>query len=237
MKIVIVGYGVMGHLLLQEIEDREDLQCVGLIASSYYQEVAQLPQHPEVIIDVSHPDNLEKIARAMQTQPIPLILATTGYTEAQKAQIVGWSRKVPVIMSSNFSIGMTVMNKMLKSCRKEIADYFDCDIVEIHHSGKRDKPSGSALMLKKTIEGQPQDRYGYHKDISITSLRHRQIVGEHTVILCGDHEEITITHRADSRKIFIHGILEAMDSIMGMEPGLYSMEDLLNDGRKRFRNP
>lgn len=67
MKIVIVGYGTMGHLLLSRIEEKEDLQCVGLIASSYYREIAELPQHPEVIIDVSHPDNFVKIERAMQT--------------------------------------------------------------------------------------------------------------------------------------------------------------------------
>ena len=54
MKIVIVGYGTMGHLLLSRIEEKEDLQCVGLIASSYYQEISELPQHPEVIVDVSH---------------------------------------------------------------------------------------------------------------------------------------------------------------------------------------
>ena len=80
MKIVIVGYGTMGHLLLSRIEEKEDLQCVGLIASSYYREIAELPQHPEVIIDVSHPDNFVKIERAMQTQRIPLVLATTGYS-------------------------------------------------------------------------------------------------------------------------------------------------------------
>ena len=83
MKIVIVGYGTMGHLLLSRIEEKEDLQCVGLIASSYYQEISELPQHPEVIVDVSHPDNFVRSERAMQRQPIPLVLATTGYNEIQ----------------------------------------------------------------------------------------------------------------------------------------------------------
>ena len=81
MKIVIVGYGTMGHLLLSRIEEKEDLQCVGLIASSYYQEISELPQHPEVIVDVSHPDNFVRIQRAMERQPIPLVLATTGYSD------------------------------------------------------------------------------------------------------------------------------------------------------------
>lgn len=227
MKIVIVGYGTMGHLLLSRIEEKEDLQCVGLIASSYYREIAELPQHPEVIIDVSHPDNFVKIERAMQTQRIPLVLATTGYSEAQKQKIEGWAKSVPVVMTSNFSIGMTIVNKMLKCCQKEIAQYFDCDILEIHHEQKKDKPSGSALMLKKTLQGISTDRYGYQKPISVTSLRHRQIAGEHTVILCGDHEQITITHTADSREIFIRGILEAVEAIPMLSAGLYSMEDLL----------
>ena len=84
MKIVIVGYGTMGHLLLSRIEEKEDLQCVGLIASSYYQEISELPQTPEVIVDVSHPDNFVKIERAMERALIPLVLATTGYSESQK---------------------------------------------------------------------------------------------------------------------------------------------------------
>lgn len=153
MKIVIVGYGTMGHLLLSRIEEKEDLQCVGLIASSYYQEISELPQHPEVIVDVSHPDNFVRIQRAMERQPIPLVLATTGYSDDQKKIIESWARRVPIVMTSNFSIGMTIVNKMLKCCQREIGQYFDCDILEIHHEQKKDKPSGSALMLKKNIAG------------------------------------------------------------------------------------
>ena len=102
MKIVIVGYGTMGHLLLSRIEEKEDLQCVGLIASSYYQEISELPQHPEVIVDVSHPDNFVRIQRAMERQPIPLVLATTGYSDDQKKIIESWARRVPIVMTSNF---------------------------------------------------------------------------------------------------------------------------------------
>lgn len=236
MKIVIVGYGTMGHLLLSRIEEKEDLQCVGLIASSYYQEISELPQHPEVIVDVSHPDNFVRIQRAMERQPIPLVLATTGYSDDQKKIIESWARRVPIVMTSNFSIGMTIVNKMLKCCQREIGQYFDCDILEIHHEQKKDKPSGSALMLKKTLQGPAKDRYGYQKPISVTSLRHRQIAGEHTVILCGDHEQITITHTADSREIFIRGILEAVEAIPGLKPGLFSMEDLLQRFLQRHPN-
>lgn len=105
MKIVIVGYGTMGHLLLSRIEEKEDLQCVGLIASSYYQEISELPQHPEVIVDVSHRTISSRSNGRCSVSRFRWFLATTGYNESQKNTIEDWARQVPIVMTSNFRSG------------------------------------------------------------------------------------------------------------------------------------
>ena len=225
MKVAIVGYGAMGRCLLERISRQDQLQCVGVIGSSFYRQIDQLPQPPEVIIDVSHPDALPVLARVMESHPVPLVIATTGYSEAQKRQIQRWSHQVPVVLSGNFSIGMTLVNRMLRCCAEQIADFFDCDLVEMHHDHKQDSPSGSALMLRQTLR-QGEEEHA-DRQIPIVSLRRRDNPGEHTVILHGDQEQIVITHRAFSRELFARGILEAARIIAQSGPGMMTMEDLL----------
>lgn len=224
MKIVLVGYGTMGKLIREAIENQQDMQCIGLIATSFYQEVSQIGCLPDVLIDASHPDNLDKIERAVLYHPMPLVIATTGYSPLQQERIERLSKQVPIIQSSNFSIGMTLIFRMLKSCQLELATTFDCDILERHHQAKRDLPSGSAAMLKKLVAGEETT---LSDNITIHSLRRKDCPGEHTLIFSGNHETIEIAHRTMNRDIFVQGILKATRSIHQHSSGLYSFEEIL----------
>ena len=150
-----------------------------------------------------------------------LILGTTGLSDAQISKVEEISRVVPVVFTPNMAIGVNVLFTMLPQIAKRLGPDYSMEIVEAHHKSKKDAPSGTA---KKMIEVLSE---ATGRQIPAHSIRLGDIVGDHTVIFCGNSERIEIKHQAHSRDLFALGALRAAKWIFGKPAGLYSMQDVL----------
>ena len=167
---------------------------------------------------------------------LPLVAATTGYTEAEFQAIVQGAQKVPVFQSYNMSIGVALLARLVGQAAA-IFGGCDVEIVEAHHNRKADAPSGTALLLADAVKAHRPDaeyvfgRHGQHKrqpnEIGIHSLRMGNVVGEHEVIFSTDSQTITLKHQAHDRALFAEGALTAAGFLVGKPAGLYHMDDLL----------
>jgi 4-hydroxy-tetrahydrodipicolinate reductase len=218
MKIALVGYGKTGQKAKNAVDDAEGMECVGVVSSKYLKDLSELNQRPDVIIDFSHPSNLEMIGRYVEGNPAALVLGTTGYGPEHMETINALAEKVPVVYTANFSLGVTVFQQILKQITPVLRNAFDIEMVEKHHRRKLDAPSGTAKMLRAATG---------EDNMPIHSMRAGSIAGEHTVIFAGEDEILEITHRADSNRIFANGAVLAAQFAAGREPGLYDMNDVL----------
>lgn len=205
-----------------------------------YSEYENFKGNANVIIDFSHPANLEKVLNYGVERNIAMVIATTGLSDEQISKIHQASKKVPVFFSANMSLGVNLMVNLAKQATKVLSEKFDIEIIEKHHNQKIDAPSGTALMLanavKEEIEGGAQFVYDRHsvrkkrdkKEIGISAIRGGNIVGEHTVIYAGTDEIIEITHKAASKEVFAVGSIAAAKFLSGKNVGLYDMQDIMN---------
>jgi len=218
MNIKQTGFGRMGQIVSTMIDEKEDMQET---------EMAEA----DVIIDFSHPDMLQTIIEAEK----PSVIATTGYTDEQTEQIKKLAEKVPVVFSANYSLGITVMKRVLSEIAPILEKDFDMELIEAHHNQKLDAPSGTAKMLVDAMDpnGEYERVYGRsgmakrQKEIGVHAIRGGTIAGEHQAIFAGEDEILEITHKAGSRRIFAAGALKAAEFVCGRKPGLYTMDDIL----------
>ena len=194
----------------------------------------------DAVIDFSNPAALDGLLELCITRRLPIVLATTGYSEEQLAQINEAAKLIPVFRSANMSLGINVLLDLVKRAAALLGDSFDVEITERHHSRKLDAPSGTALMLADAAAqgraGEVQyvyDRYSVRKprdrrEIGISSLRGGTIVGDHCVVFAGRDEVIEFTHHAASREVFAVGAVKAARFLAGVDaPGLYDMSHLI----------
>jgi len=161
--------------------------------------------------------NLDYVARYKKA----LVLGTTGLTDAQIKKVEEVSHVVPVIFSPNMSVGVNVLFGILPEIAKKLGPDYSIEIVEAHHKGKKDAPSGTA---KKFAQGLAD---ATKKEIPTHAIRLGDIVGDHTIIFCGNSERIEIKHQAHSRDLFALGALKAAKWVFDKPAGLYSMQDVL----------
>ncbi|PWL51120.1 MAG: 4-hydroxy-tetrahydrodipicolinate reductase, partial [Clostridiales bacterium] len=195
----------------------------------------------DCIIDFSNHALLPKILAYALDKRLPAVIATTGHTEAERAQMREAAAHIPVFSSGNMSLGINVLISLAKSAAAALGSDFDIEIVEMHHNRKLDAPSGTALMIADGIrEALPYEpEYIYDRtqrraprgrsEIGIHSIRGGTIVGEHEVIFSGRGEVIRISHSAQGRELFAQGALAAAEYIKNKQNGLYSMKELLMD--------
>jgi len=151
----------------------------------------------------------------------PLVLGTTGLSDGQLDKVSEVSKLIPIVFSPNFSIGVNTLFSILPDIAKRLGLDYSIEIVEAHHKFKKDAPSGTAKKLAQVLTDAAK------KDIPIHSIRLGDIVGDHTVIFCGNSERIEIKHQAHSRDLFALGALKAAKWIYNKPAGLYSMQDVL----------
>ena len=175
----------------------------------------------DVAIDFSNPDAITEICRAVLQHGKSLVIGTTGHSQKQRQLIEDAARSLPIVLASNFSVGVNVLFWLTRKAAELIGQEFNPEIIETHHKMKKDAPSGTAKTLAEILKTAKK------KEIPIQSIREGEVVGEHTVIFTGPGERLELTHRAASREIFARGALRAADWIMGKPPGLYSMQDVL----------
>lgn len=205
-----------------------------------YTSFKQVSLKPDVIIDFSHISVLNDLIDYATKHKIPVILATTGYSQAQKLIIEKAATKIPIFYTANMSIGVNLLCALASKAAAMLGEDFDVEIIEKHHNQKIDAPSGTALMLANAVNSQFNDDYSYEYDrhskrikrpkneIGIHSVRGGTIVGEHDVIFAGNDEVITLSHSAASKEIFAVGAVRAAEFIIGKASGLYDMNDILH---------
>ncbi|AXA83981.1 4-hydroxy-tetrahydrodipicolinate reductase [Lysobacter oculi] len=175
----------------------------------------------DVAVDFSLPEAFDGILALCVERGAALVSGTTGLSDAQKAALEAASQRIPVLWASNFSIGVAVLNKLVRRAAEALPDW-DCDIIEMHHTRKLDAPSGTALTLGQSAEaGGATPHYA--------AIRAGDIVGEHLVQFAGQGERIELIHRATHRDIFARGALQAARWLAGRPAGLYAVRDLLDD--------
>ena len=233
MKICVVGYGAMGRLVSDLAED--SLAC-NVALECEYKSLFDTNGNFDCIIDFSSPANLDMIIDYAKKNKKAVVFATTGYTDEQILKINDLSKYVPVLRSANFSLGVILLNRLVKMVTPILKDDFDIEILEAHHHHKVDSPSGTAKMLLDTaVEATGYEanfsRLGYSprkpNEIGVHSIRGGSIVGEHEVLYCGEDEILSIKHTAQSKKIFAVGALKAAKFLVEQPVGLYDMDDVL----------
>ena len=193
----------------------------------------------DVIVDFSHYSRLDTLLDYAVTNELPLVIATTGYSDEILKKIEDSSKKIPILLSSNMSLGINLLQDILEKITPILYPNYDIELIEKHHNKKIDSPSGTAKTLlevmKKSIDDVIEEKYGRvgmekreKNEIGVHSLRGGTIVGEHSVLFCGNDEIIELKHTALSKKIFAEGALQGAKFIIWKEPGLYSMKDIFN---------
>ena len=204
-----------------------------------YQSISELSDKADVIIDFSHHTALPALTEYATRTGTPLVVATTGHTDEEKAIMLKAAEKIAVFFSGNMSIGINLLIELCKIGAKTLGGAFDVEIIEKHHNQKLDAPSGTALMIADAIRDERNsteyvyDRHSVRRvrdtsEIGIHSVRGGTIVGEHEVIFAGNNEVITLAHSAASREIFANGALRAAKYLASKDSGLYNMSDLIN---------
>jgi 4-hydroxy-tetrahydrodipicolinate reductase len=174
-----------------------------------------------VAIDFSNASSIEEVCRAASRNRKALVIGTTGHSPEQRQLIETTATSVPIVFASNFSVGVNALFALTRRAAEILGSEFKPEIVETHHTKKKDAPSGTAKTLGEILKAELKI------DIPIESIREGDVVGEHTVSFSGPAERLELTHRAESREIFARGALRAAEWVFGKPVGLYSMQDVL----------
>ena len=242
MKIAILGAaGRMGRMLAS-MAGGAGLEAVSLVdvADGYAREWGA---GVEGVVDFSHHSAVPAAIARAADENLAYVLGTTGLTAEEQAAVDEAAKKIPVVQSGNYSLGVNLLLELVRQAASALGPDYDVEIVEMHHRHKKDAPSGTALMLAKAVavgrgrgvEFRDDVTFGREGDIGerpegeigIHALRGGSVVGDHSVIFAGEVERVELVHRAQSREAFAAGALAAVKWARKQRPGLYSMRDVL----------
>ena len=260
--IAIAGAsGRMGRMLIEAVHAADDCQLAGALdiatspalgndATAFLGHASGVAitadlkaglQNARTLIDFTRPEGTLAHLKVCRELGVNLVIGTTGFTEAQKAEISAASKDIAIMLSPNMSVGVNVTLKLLELAAKALATGYDIEIIEAHHRHKVDAPSGTALKMGEVIAGAlgrdlkdcaVYERYGHTGErdpssIGFATVRGGDIVGDHTVLFAGTGERIEITHKSSSRVTYAQGSLRAVRYLAGRQSGLYDMFDVL----------
>ena len=242
----------MGQVVSRMAEEDEQLQTVAGVdpfaggeypypvyrsLKEYWENTAD---KADVIVDFSSAKAVDELLAFCEETKTACVLCTTGLSDEQLAKVQKTSEKAAVLKSANMSLGINLLQNLLKKAAVTLAGAgFDMEIVEKHHNRKLDAPSGTALALADSINEEFDGAYHYvydrserrqkrdEKEIGISAVRGGTIVGDHDVIFAGEDEVVTFSHRAYSRNVFAKGALQAAKFLKDRPAGLYDMSDVI----------
>lgn len=246
MNILISGVtGAMGQVLVDLISDSKHRVVAGFANKSLekfnfpvYTSLTDVEEEVDLVIDFSQPTSLKALLDYGKSNNIPLVIATTGYTDEEEQAIREASSEISILFAKNMSLGINMTEKIVEQLAHALPQ-FDIEIIEKHHRYKKDSPSGTAKMLVEAAKAGRSDespvlegRSGHYderikNEIGVMAVRGGTIVGEHTVLFAGEDEVIEIKHSAQSKKVFANGALTAAEFLVEQAPGLYDMNDVL----------
>jgi 4-hydroxy-tetrahydrodipicolinate reductase len=193
------------------------------------------------VVDFSQPGAVADLARAARERGARLVVGTTGLDAAQVATLREVSGRVAVLHARNFSLGLNRLLQVVPALAVFLQDGFDAECVEVHHRGKRDAPSGTALALVEALAPEAPRVHGRHGvdatrrpgEIGVHSLRLGAVVGEHALVFGSEHEIVEVRHRALDRAAFVTGVVPAVRFVARQPPGWYTMLDVMRDAVPR----
>ncbi|MDE7244747.1 MAG: 4-hydroxy-tetrahydrodipicolinate reductase [Oscillospiraceae bacterium] len=239
MKIVLIGYGRMGHLIEQTAVAAGD-EIAAIIDIGNIGDLKTLGRVGDIVIDFSNPAALPDVADYIRRTGTPLLSGVTGMTTENMALFDGLGQYAPVLHSANYSVGVAVFRRVLEQISGVLQPDFDVEIVETHHNQKVDAPSGTAKMLLDAVDPRHEYKHVYGREgicgkrgeneIGIHAIRGGTEAGTHTVSFFGADEVFEITHRASSRQIFVNGALHMARKLVNMPKGCHNLQDILFGG-------
>ena len=247
IKVILCGAcGKMGGNVLSLLENDDEATAVcGVdlypkeIGIPVYKSFSEIKEKADVIIDFSSPIGLEERLAYAKQNGLGIVLASTGFTAEDLALVESYSKDVAIFKTANLSLGVNLMQALIKTAAEVLGDAYDVEIIERHHNLKKDAPSGTALMLADTIneafDNQKRIVNGREgivgarekSEIGMHAVRGGTIVGEHEVMFAGEDEIITITHSARSKRVFAVGAIRAAKFLPQKVAGMYEMKHLL----------
>ena len=263
LRIAIAGAtGRMGQMLIEAVRaddalrlsgalDRADSTAIGQDAAAFAgqhtgvsitADLHQGLQGAQVLIDFTRPEGTLAHLAVCRELGVHAVIGTTGFSDAQKAEIAEIANDIAIVMAPNMSVGVNVTLKLLEMAAKALSTGYDIEIIEAHHRHKVDAPSGTALKMGEVIAGalgrDLKDCAVYAREgvtgerdpssIGFATIRGGDIVGDHTVLFAGTGERIEITHKSSSRATYAQGSLRAARFLATQPHGLFDMFDVLN---------
>ncbi|MDO5653274.1 MAG: 4-hydroxy-tetrahydrodipicolinate reductase, partial [Brachymonas sp.] len=252
--------GRMGQMLIEAVAnapdcvlaaalDRAESSVIGTDATQFIGKPCgvaiasdlQALQGADALIDFTRPEGTLAHLAECRKHGVNLVIGTTGFTDAQKAQIAEAAQDIAIVMAPNMSVGVNVTFKLLEMAAKALSTGYDIEIIEAHHRHKVDAPSGTALKMGEVIadalgrdlkDCAVYERYGHTGErdpstIGFATIRGGDIVGDHTVLFAGTGERIEISHKAGSRAGYAQGSLRAVRFLAGKKSGMFDMFDVL----------
>ena len=229
VRIVIGGaLGRMGKSISELGENDPDIKVVGGVElesvpeRNIVSDIRKIKGPYDCIIEfTSSKVTMEHLARAVEMGK-PVVIGTTGFTGEEIEEIKKASRKIPILLSPNMSVGVNILFALIQKAASLFGNEYKIRIKETHHVHKKDKPSGTAKLMKNIAE----ERSGL-KDIPVESVREDEVVGDHDIIFESGVDVLKITHNAKTRGIFALGALRGAKFIVTKKKGLFSMADVL----------
>lgn len=248
MKIILCGAcGRMGRNVAQLCSERGVTVTAGVDVAPapmpfpVYPDFSDIREEADAVIDFSPASSVRERLDFCKARKIGIVIAGTAFSDEDEALIRAAADVIPVFQTGNLSVGVNLLQMLVKKAAEVLGDGFDAEIVERHHNMKKDAPSGTALMLAKSVNegfgGSKENVYGRHglvgarkkSEIGIHAVRGGTIVGEHEVMFAGQDEIVTLSHSARSRMVFAEGALRAAEWLTSQPAGKYDMNDLLAD--------
>ncbi|AEH38267.1 4-hydroxy-tetrahydrodipicolinate reductase [Halopiger xanaduensis] len=242
--------GRMGREVIAAVAEREDCEVAFAVnrdpdddnvAGVDVQPAAEFDalvadREPDAVIDFTGPESALEYVRACAEAGVPFVTGTTGFDDDQRETLQAASDEIPVLHAPNFARGVQALVNVVGDAVQSLEGY-DVELVETHHNGKRDAPSGTANRLLEEIEAngdfkdRKHGREGFDPreegEIGVHVLRAGDITGEHEIVIAGNHEEVRLTHRAEDRGVFAAGAVDAAVWLAEREPGSYDFADVI----------
>ena len=251
IRVAVLGRGRMGQAIERCIAESEDLDLAGIWVrnctvseneeqSALSDDIFTVLSSAQVAIDFTLPEVTECVIRAAAKAKIPLVCGVSGITASNNQLMLAMSEEIPILHDRNMSLGVAVLQQMLRLAGAALGDEFAAEIHETHHVHKIDAPSGTALQLGESLAASRKQVFEevYHYDpcgktkptmdqIHFEVTRRGEVPGEHTVLFKSAHESLSLLHKVDDRRVFAVGAIKAARWLVGQQPGLYSMQDLI----------
>ena len=223
IRLAVAGSGRMVKAISRSLESRPDTILAGNLSRGG--DLHSLVRDADVVIDFSLPSGTVEVLDAALRHGKPVVCGVSGLDEHQMASIDAVAESLPIVYDRNMSLGIAVLDRVIREAAASLGMDFDIEISEVHHVHKVDAPSGTALKLGETVAAARGEQGT--GSVRFSSERRGEVPGDHEVVMRSPTERLTFGHSVTTRHVFADGAIRAARWVVGRPPGLYSMSDVL----------